>query len=209
MRRAAALVIVIVAGLLAGCSGSPGTRPIGPPRRLTSVEYDIVIDQRPLAAVKVWSLGRPRSDDDGDPLAERGIEVNLRVRNRTDEALTLDAPGARLEVHTEHDPLLIVAGPARVRGTPEVPPGGDAWVALTFELPARAHPSEVTAYELLWSLATPAGRVSRTTTFVGEREDDGYSYGASTYPFYGLGGSFPFGYGANLGPGRGYYGYWW
>lgn len=209
MRAAASLVVL--ATLCAGCGSPPGTRPYGPPQRMTSASYDIGLEGRSVAQVKVWTLGRAR--DDASPRGE--LEVHLRVRNVSDAPLRIDADAAKLEVRTETDPLLVIPGPARVNGAPVVRPGGIEWVGLVFELPARAHPDEVTGYELLWSLETEAGRVSRTTTFVGEpQERGGYSYYASTFPFYGLGGVFPYSPGAplgpaQLGPGTGFYGYWW
>lgn len=207
MRTVAALAVLT--GVVAGCSSHPGTRPLDARRRLTSAEYEITTEGRPLAHVKVWSLGPPVGEDVPD-LARRRLEVHLRVRNDTAEPLRLDAEGATLEVRTEHDPLLLIPGPARVSGTPEVPPGGLERVALVFELPTRAHLDEVIGYELLWSLETSAGRFSRSTTFVGERRDEGgYLYYPTTYPFYGLGGMYPWGLGAPIGPGYGFYGYWW
>lgn len=201
--------LLLVASLAAGCASHPGTRPIEGRRRLTSAQYDLAIQGRPIAHVKVWSLGPPRGQD-GPDAAAHGLEVHMRVRNDTDAPLRLDARAAKLEVRTEHDPVLIVDGPSRVAGTPVVPPGGLEWVALTFELPSRASLEEVTGYELMWSLETAVGRISRTTTFVGEprEEDAGYFYYPSSYPFYGIG-LMPFGYGGTLAPGPGYYGYWW
>lgn len=207
MRSVTTLVGLSLA--LAGCSSYPGTRPLDARRRMTAAEYELTSGGRPIAHVKVWSLGRPRGEDLPD-LARRRLEVHLRIANDTTRPLRLDAEGATLEVRTEDDPLLLIAGPAQVSGSPRVPPGGLERVALVFELPSRAHLDEVTGYELLWSLDTSAGRFSRSTTFVGERHDGGgYSYYPTTFPFYGLGGVSPWGLGAPLGPGSGFYGYWW
>lgn len=206
MRAAASLVAVVA--LAAGCGGPPGARP---PARMTAASYDIRLEGRPIAHVRAWTFGRDRDE----PPGRRALEVHLRVRNLSSAPLALDAAAATLEVRTETDPVLLIPGPARVEGAPVVAPGESEWVGLSFELPERAHPDEVTGYELLWSLDTVAGRVSRTTTFVGEpRGGGGYAYRATTFPFYGLSGVYPYFPGAPLGPGQlgpgtGFYGYWW
>lgn len=202
MRRALrAIAAVTLVAPVAGCGGAPGTRPFDPRRRLTAAQYDLSLDGRPLGHVKVWT----RATLDADRL----LEVHLRLRNDTTAPMRLDAAGARLEVRTESDPLLIIAGPVRVDGAPEVPPGGMQRVALAFELPPRAHPAEVTGYELLWSLETVAGRLSRTTTFAGERgeDDEGYRYYPSTLPFFGFQDLVPIP-GGQLGPRRDFYDTW-
>ncbi|MBX3468337.1 MAG: hypothetical protein KF878_15810 [Planctomycetes bacterium] len=162
-------LMVIVAAALGGCGSSDEVRPLT--GRTTRVaDYPLESEGQRLGAVRLWS-DPPR---EGDPGADRFIEVSVRLRNDTDAPMKLDAEGAELEVRTgDAEPLLVISGPGQVLGNAEVAPRSTGRLVLIYSLPPGVRLGRVTGYELVWSVATAAGRLRASTTFFPTPRTDG------------------------------------
>ncbi|MCO5167332.1 MAG: hypothetical protein M9894_13365 [Planctomycetes bacterium] len=159
MRRA-----LIMAGVaaLAGCAQSDAVRPISG-RTAPVIDYPLEVGDRRLGAVRLWA----DPVREGDPGAERFIELSVRLRNDTDTPMRFDAEGAELEVRTgDAEPLLVLSGPGQVLGSAEVGPRSTGRLVLIYSLPPGVRMRQVTGFELVWSVGTEAGRLLASTTFV-------------------------------------------
>lgn len=204
-------VLALAAGGLLGCS-NPEFRPLDArrsvPTELAAAQYEVEVNDKDLGDVKLWSTGVP---DEALPLPtkrERLLQIGVRIRNDSDGPMRLDLAGTELEVRTEDDRLWIIDDPVQVIGALDVAPSRTERLELLFELPAGVEVKHVVGYELVWAMETAEGRLSRSSTFVRQRDEGGYYYRPYYYPYGAFGYGYPYGWSSGVGVGVGS-SYWW
>lgn len=205
----AALALAVAAFGLLGCS-NPEFRPLDArrsvPTDIAAATYEVEVNDKDLGDIKLWSTGAPEDSMQLPTKKERLLQVGLRIRNDSDGPMRLDLDRTELEVRTEDDRLWVIDDPVQVIGSVDVAPTKTERLELLFELPPGVEVKEVVGYELVWAMDTSEGRLSRSSTFVRQKDEEGYYY----RPYY------PYGYGyGGYGYGYPYWGvgvgasYWW
>ena len=205
--RALSVLALALAGTgLLGCA-NPEFRPLDAkrsvPTDLAASQYDIEVNGKDLGDMKLWSKGAP---DEAIPLPtkkERLLQVGVRIRNDSQGPMRLDLDNTELEVRTEDDRLWVIDQPLQIIGSLDIPSSETERLELLFELPPGVTVKHVVGYELVWALETPEGRLSRSSTFVRQRDEAGYYY----RPYYS-GYGYPYGWSSGVGLGVGS-SYWW
>jgi len=131
----------------------------------------------PRGDVRITMLGvaslRPTGGIDDSTL--KAAHIMLVVSNRSNETWTLDAADQRLELPSiMHGPAIVEATTITIKrpGTVDVPPQSTRWVDLYFPLPLRHQEAgELPAFNVIWSVRTGDGAVTRRTGFARFRAD--------------------------------------
>lgn len=205
-RAPSLVVLALAAGGVLGCS-NPEFRPLDArrsvPTELAAAQYEVDVNDKDLGEVKLWSTGAP-----GEAIAlptkrERLLQIGVRIRNDSPGPMRLDLASTELEVRTEDDRLWVIEDPVQVIGAVDVAASSTERLELLYELPPGIEVKEVVGYELVWAMDTPEGRLSRSSTFVRQRDEGGYYY--RPYPYGWAGYGYPY-WGGGVGVGSSY---WW
>jgi hypothetical protein len=174
---------LLLAGLAAvGCGSSAdyvateNTQKVGPDLR--AAYYELEVGGQNVGDVRVWSPGGYKTEIDGEK--ERVVQGAMRIRNDSDQPLTLQLDRTYLEIVVEGHDFLTVEKPSRVQGETTIPPNSSQRVDLFFTLPEGVDPKDVKGFELDWVVETAAGLYSQSTPFSRERDQTRYGY----YPYY-------------------------
>jgi hypothetical protein len=176
--------VLVLAGLAAaGCGSSAeyvateNTQKVGPDLR--AAYYKLNVGGNTIGDVRVWSPGGYKQDVGGEK--ERIVQAAMRIRNDSDQPVTLQLDHTYMEMVLEGNDFQTVQKPSRIVGETTVPPRSSQRVDLYFELPQGVDPKDVKGFALDWVMQTPTGLYSQSTPF--SREQDQYRYGWY-YPYY-------------------------
>ncbi len=166
--------------------------------------YELKKGETEYGQAKVWTQGAYRPKRDGQ---EPVIQIGLRIRNDSDQELTLDVDRTSLEFQTTGDKLVVVED-LRVEGRTTFPPNSVQYAKLFFTIPEGTKRDEINSFELIWYVQSEDDFIANSTTFVRmvEKERVHYIYRDAYWPYADprLYRSWAFSYWY-----RPYYGYWW
>jgi hypothetical protein len=210
-RAPSIVALALAAGGLLGCS-NPEFRPLDArrsvPTELAAASYEVEVNEKDLGDIKLWSTGAPDDTAALPAKKDRLLQVGVRIRNDSEGPMRLDLGRTELEVRTDDDRLWVIDAPLQVTGSVDIEAAKTERLELLFELPPGVKLKDVVGYELVWAMETTEGRLSRSSTFVRQRDEGGYYYRPYYAPYGGFGYGYPYGWSSGVGLGVGS-SYWW